>query len=1142
MEMFTRTETRRRLFAVAIFFGVSTATAQAAASQTEFIQANGVPVVEMKFFNSGEFSSTQNFDGAIINAAKFGASYWRDVLNLRANGRPPWQIVFTGGDLPLVDGQTFSFRCTTPAKDNYLAQMLQGRRTLLKRNLQNLASERISPAGTQAALQKMATYLGDTAVSVVTTGKNIGANREGSVNGWSVDANTILPTNEQAADLVGTLRLEMARALGAEAVIDSSAMTFAANLSDPRAWTFHLIDANGNAAAQGKQIVTSADLASSADAAGFFVADKIYFTGDNVTAVLDGATFDGVSGIPINATFNETLIPGLMSGLPYKNYTTLTELELAALQDIGYRIDRQSFYGKSIYASNATVTNENDFTSDKPLAVGLHVWGAENDVTQSGDVTLTGDGAAGIRVDGYDNHIVLPQDTSIAANGLRGKGLLVSYGRDHTFDIGGNIAAAGNAVEFNFGSNMPGAGGEYRGSYLRYLRGVDASGNITGATNLPLIMTDGYSYTGDELNGALVDSFNLTGSLTGGDNAIYIGKNALVKNINFNSGSAVSGNIVSDWKHFTAADGFTYPVLIQYGGQEIDASKYIPNLVTNINFNTDMDYGGYIGGADNIKLNVNDGTLKFSGAADVLSVEVGRGARLYGGTFGLHDMSGNIAAGFTDMTTGKLINHGTIGAGTPHTNLVINGDLISDGTIQKVSGGAGGMIIVNGNANVDGSLVTTDSLLPNKTETVLIANSIAGQIRNPLGNPAPISAMMTATGAVVGNTLTVTTYESNNLGDMEPREAETFNAMGKMLECLEGEGKQDEMRDLYNLAPLEAKKTLTQIGSNDSAQVMSVAQQSTAVDKMISDRIYKVFSPDFATDYIDVNVRPMKFADDETTSPDVKVRVKVPARQENNFWLNYMKNWGSLGSGTDYHGSVIVGGYDRPFGKKWRAGIFATYGTIGYAVSSSRATVYDTRLGLYAGYHNRQSDVYLYVNSGQLRNSLHRGLASLGLSTKANYNSHIVEVGGEYKYNLTPKKTWNISPYVNFQASYLHQKSYNERGAGIYNQHVDAGSNTYFAAQAGLDFKRYYRTGMFGFRFGVKHGFTGADPDLRISYEGDPSSSYSLRNKRDKTHFIFSVRGENEFASGWFIGGEAEVQRGKNDKDLTASVMLRRTW
>ena len=298
----------------------------------------------------------------------------------------------------------------------------------------------------------------------------------------------------------------------------------------------------------------------------------------------------------------------------------------------------------------------------------------------------------------------------------------------------------------------------------------------------------------------------------------------------------------------------------------------------------------------------------------------------------------------------------------------------------------------------------------------------------------------------------------------------------------------------------------------------------------------------FMTDYVDVNLKPMNFAEGESNAPEIKVKVKVPRRHENNFWINYMKNWGSLRGGTDYHGSVIVGGYDRPFGKKVRAGVFVTYGTIGYGAESSRATVYDTRLGLYAGYHNKQSDVYLYINGGQLRNSLHRGISELGLSTNANYKSRIIEIGGEYKYDLSPKKIWHVSPFINFQASYLKQNGYNERGAGIYNQHVDSSSNTYFAAQVGIDLKRYYKMGMLGMRFGVKQGLTGADPDLKISYEGDSKNSYRLRQKRDKTHFVCSLRGESELARGWFLGGETEFQIGENDKDVTASVMLRRTW
>ena len=722
----------------------------------------------------------------------------------------------------------------------------------------------------------------------------------------------------------------------------------------------------------------------------------------------------------------------------------------------------------------STVSSESLTEEEKTSDSVLHVSGTGNDATQQESISLTEKGAIAILVEGSENQITIPKGTTINLSGKNGKGILITDGYGHILNVGGNIFSAGNAVEFNF--------------------------------------------SGDEFLDALVKNFNLSGRLTGYKNAIYIGKNSFVENINLNKGAKVFGNITSNW-------------------MALDAGKYIPDLVTKLNVNADVTFSGNISGGDSIKIYVNNGTMNFSGEADVLGVDVGVGAKLFGGTFTLNDKSAILAEGFTDTTTGTFINHGTIGASSPDTNLIINGNLISDGTLKKISGGKAGSIIVNGVANVEGSTVITDSPLPNETATVLTANSITGNIKNSVGNPVPISATLNATGKIVGNTLVVITHTANNVSMLDSKEAKTFDAMNEMFDKLDDE-KQDEMRQLYNMELPETKRTLTQIGSNDAAQIMSVAQQNTAVDKMISSRISKVF----ATEYMNLNISPLKFSDGEDTAPEMTVKVKIPSRQENNLWLNYMKNWGSLNGGTDYHGSVIVAGYDRPIGKKWRAGIFATYGTIGYSANSSRATVYDTRLGLYTGYHNRQSDVYFYINGGQLRNSLHRGISSLGLSMNAKYKSHIVEVGGEYKYDLTPKEIWHISPFVNFQMSHLKQNAYNEHGADIYNQHVEAGSNTYFAAQTGLDLKRYYQTGMLGFKVGVKHGFTGADPDIIISYEGDTSNRYRLRQKRDKTHLVVSVRGENEFARGWFVGGEAELQRGENDKEVTASIMLRRTW
>ena len=181
---------------------------------------------------------------------------------------------------------------------------------------------------------------------------------------------------------------------------------------------------------------------------------------------------------------------------------------------------------------------------------------AAEDVIQSENISLSGDGAVAVSVDDSTKKVTVPSGTTINVNGSGGKGILFSGGSGHTLDIGGSVLSSGNAVEFNF--------------------------------------------SGDEFINALVESFNLSGRLVGGSHSIYIGKNSFVKNINIGRGASVEGDIVSDWS-------------------AIDAQGYRPDLVTSLNVNADFDYGGKISGADGMKLHVNGGTMKFSGAAKARS-------------------------------------------------------------------------------------------------------------------------------------------------------------------------------------------------------------------------------------------------------------------------------------------------------------------------------------------------------------------------------------------------------------------------------------------------------------------------------------------------------------------------------------------
>ena len=204
----------------------------------------------------------------------------------------------------------------------------------------------------------------------------------------------------------------------------------------------------------------------------------------------------------------------------------------------------------------------------------------------------------------------------------------------------------------------------------------------------------------------------------------------------------------------------------------------------------------------------------------------------------------------------------------------------------------------------------------------------------------------------------------------------------------------------------------------------------------------------------------------------------------------------------------------------------------------------DTRLGFYGGYRHGPHTGYVCLDYGWLRNDLSRAIAGMGVFPKANYDSRILELGGEYQYDLHAGKDtpWHISPYINLQLSGLRQDGYTERGAGIFGQRVDSASNTYFAGGFGVECKRYLTNGSYALRLGVKHAFSGADPRLTFGYIGDNAARYEMRSGQDKTHFIMRLGGEAEFVPGWWLEGEAGLQKGAHDKDVMCALTLRRMW
>ena len=813
-----------------------TSCSQVLASDTDFAYYNGKKFIEFEFFNEDEYISQYTLADTLRNATKSATSYWSGIFGARSNYSSPWQIiVVTKANYQNAGAGTASFLDREETNDNYVSQLLQGNMNLNYINFKPLANSGIDAEDEDAAEAAIKEVIpnGNAAFSLIRIGQHLGANRDGVVDGWYIDTDTVLPTNEQAADFVGASRHELGHALGIGAVTrncdwDGTTLTdedeeiafgdnnlilqkFSDNITDTNNWIYHLTDKNGNHAKAGMLIITSEKFNEikaenpAAVESDYFIVDEgdfAYFIGDNVTAALEGATFNGISGLPVNGweetgkgTFFEGShfqTAGMMSHRSYSNYTTFMEVELAAMQDLGYDFDREAYFGYSVYGNGGTITNTQGYfarnedgtayTSDfstVPLGIGLHVYGANNNVTQASNILTRGTGAVGIRVDGEGNTINVPTATEIHSDGYRGKGILFAYGRNQNLNLEGTVTATGeggNAVEFNFGSSSNGALDEYRGSYIRYTREVnEETGEITMGSNLTLtdMDNDTYNASADELNGELVTNFNLSGKITGGENAIYIGKNALVKNINVNDGAEINGNIISDWKHFSEDDGIfsnetaitetdengettkeIYGLKLQYNGGQYLCTQYIPDLVTNLNFNSDLTYSGNITGADNIKMNVNAGTFNYGGAANVLNVNVASGAKVLGGTYTVNDMTANLAEGFTDATTGKFFNHGTI------SGLTINGSLISDGNLTDEAG----VITVNGTANIIGSKVSTvKDLNVGESTEILTSNVVVGKLANDYQNPDfMVSPLVGGYGDIVGNKINYTVSFADN--------------------------------------------------------------------------------------------------------------------------------------------------------------------------------------------------------------------------------------------------------------------------------------------------------------------------------------------------------------------------------------------
>ena len=542
---------------------------------------------------------------------------------------------------------------------------------------------------------------------------------------WANGELTLVPENGNDFSFTATAVHEMGHALG---IVNNI------NQRPDGEWTFGagsilafeqgLRDIDGTAPQPGMpvKIVQSAEDASPdsfdlLNAAG--AESGAYFTGEHVQEVLDGALIATpysqgerllVPGIPINGLeYTGEVIDGvsilapelahielqnsLMSHQTWRNWITFMEAEMALLQDIGFTIDRRDWFGYSVYHSGVTLVNTHPFyarneagtayvaglVNTNPWGIGLHIYGSNNDITQAADILTAGRYAIGIRVEGSGNTLRINPDTLVSASGAEAGGLVVSYGKNHRVIHEGRITADGTqgiAALFSFGDNMLGNYYDERGSYISQY--YDENGAL---------QTYNPQYV--DLDGPLVERFDVSGSLVGGLASLFIDDNALVSNINILNGAYLQGDIISLWDptddRVQVPEGVSATSLVTQltfglaknadGSANSDTADPQFNLAYNGNIYALPAKQEQTPGWAKIQMRVAGGTLSFNGTAKLLSVTVDEGATLKGNA--TYDLTVLQSPETNEIEIGgDFINRGTLAPGNSLGQITVNGNFV----------------------------------------------------------------------------------------------------------------------------------------------------------------------------------------------------------------------------------------------------------------------------------------------------------------------------------------------------------------------------------------------------------------------------------------------------------------------------------
>ncbi len=811
-------------------------------------------------------------------------------------------------------------------------------------------------------------------------------------------------------------------------------------------WSTHLRDDNDNPARAGQYILCDGCAVPSEEDAFDVRKDQTYFTGAHVSEVLNGA----MKGLPlrIGTDYGPYDMPffshielknSMMSHQYYRNFNTLMEAEMAALQDIGYTIDRRNFYGHSVYGNGQTIINDNPYFARNAegtdyiansyntatLGLGLHVYGSHNTITQNADLLSVGAGGGGIRIDGEGNNLIVAPDVRVHANGANGRGIMFAYGKDHTLTHRGDVQAMGEngiAVSFDFGHNSRGDGTGYRGSYILELddRVEDQRATIT-----------------EELNGALVSSFDLTGRVAGKKAAIFMSENALVGQINVMQGASIFGDIISDYQQ-KDDDGNLRLTELSFG-LKADAQG---NSTGTADTDFRQAYGGNIKGK-NISLHIDGGTTLLTGNHQVFDVGVAQAATLSGQ--GVYQID----------AAQRFRNSGILNPSVAGATITIDGNYAQSatGTLQLAFNDQSDIssLIVNGSAGLNGTI----SFAPHRgyyrdgftvtSNEWLQVGAVSGNFTNvstTLSSPT-LNASATDNGNLsytVSLSRDANAY-SQYAGDSEDRE------VGAVLDSLANNAAA-EFKPLLAALDFSAtdgstiRSSLPQLSGEAYASASGVLLNASGITRSsVNNRLSQAFGGTPVNPVSVMAYGPAAKASPAGNAIDHVAPVNADDLQRYAAWGAAFGSWATQ-SATDNAARTksTIGGFitgiDGDVYDSWRLGLMAGYSRSTFktpSLSSSGSSDSYT-LGAYAGTEWATGQGSIGFRSG-LSYSWHniemsRSVAFNGYSDKlsADYNGGTFQVFGElgYKHDLSPRAI--IEPYANLAYVNVRTDSFTETG------------------------------------------------------------------------------------------------------------------